>query len=434
MLRCLFSVFLSALSLFLFPAIFPQSALAIYIPGVSDLQEIQGKLDEIDEIFKESNANLIDFCERRSGDQMNLETWYSGKCQDEDGKRIDTMSGDGVGFSDIVLLDIEDRFNQIDPDETLFDKIMKIIEFANQIHANAGSESEMRAALLEQKQQLFQSNGNGIYNSLQNGIPFLLTTPPASTKSYIDYISSNLSRHRIIPQANAQTPGFGFSGLSPFLPIWKAVRNLSYIVFTLAFVLYGFMMMFRVNISAKTAITIQLALPKLILTLLMITFSYAIVGLMIDLMYVTFFAVISLLISQKLIVPDSFAVNWSSGQSGPLLSFLINNFFAIIASPIAITNLIIGGPSIFGFVLGIVGAWLVIGQIIALIITIAVAITYARLIWKLLTAFLSIIISLITAPIILLANVLPGSDTFGSWLRNIFANLSVFPITMILLT
>src|SRR3989339_571958 len=121
MLRCLFSVFLSALSLFLFPAIFPQSALAIYIPGVSDLQEIQGKLDEIDEIFKESNANLIDFCERRSG---------------------------------------------------------------NQIHANAGSESEMRAALLEQKQQLFQSNGNGIYNSLANGIAFLITNPPASTKSY----------------------------------------------------------------------------------------------------------------------------------------------------------------------------------------------------------------------------------------------------------
>ncbi|PIZ24297.1 hypothetical protein COY48_03685, partial [Candidatus Collierbacteria bacterium CG_4_10_14_0_8_um_filter_43_86] len=60
--------------------IVPQSHAAtdlFNIPGVKTMQDY-GK----------------EFCDKRSGDLMNLETWYSGKCAPE----VDTLSGDGVGF------------------------------------------------------------------------------------------------------------------------------------------------------------------------------------------------------------------------------------------------------------------------------------------------------------------------------------------------
>ena len=193
------------------------------------------------------------------------------------------------------------------------------------------------------------------------------------------------------------------------------------------------MMMFRVNISAKTAITIQLALPKLIATLLMITFSYAIVGLLVDLMYVIFYVFISLLVSQKLILADGILVTAASGQAGALMSFLVNGLFSLPASAIGVLNLILGGPSVLSTAIGMIGLG-PLGLIIGIIVFIAVAVSYFRLFWKLLSAILSVIVSLIIAPLILLGNALPGSDTFGTWVRNIFANLSVFPITMILLT
>jgi len=70
------------------------------------------------------------------------------------------------------------------------------------------------------------------------------------------------------------------------------------------------MIMFRIKINPQTAITIQLALPKLIITLLLITFSYAIAGFMIDIFYLIWGIITNLLISQGL------APKWSNFVSG----------------------------------------------------------------------------------------------------------------------
>src|SRR3990170_946800 len=67
-------------------------------------------------LFEKDPADdmIKDFCNRRKGNQMNLEIWYSGKCGGEAG---DPSS---IGFSQIVLLDILSRFQnddltQLDP-------------------------------------------------------------------------------------------------------------------------------------------------------------------------------------------------------------------------------------------------------------------------------------------------------------------------------
>ena len=370
---------------------------------------------------------------------MNLETWYSGKCQDKDGNLLDSFSGEGVGFSSIVLLDLAEKFNgKKKPDRKIGDFFKEIIEFLriNIPDAQSLNQDQINQYLTQKRQELIDQNSTGLLGGVSKGISLLITNPPASTRSYLAYIANNLSRHRIVPAAYAQGPGYGFSGLAPFLPIWRITRNLAYIIFALAFILYGFMMMFRVNISAKTVITIQLALPKLILTLLIITFSYAIVGLMVDLMYVMFYAILSMLESQNLIASTPFGnffIKSTSGQWGLIPSAIFNSVVALPASAIGIINLIIGGPVIFSSLIGLGLFAFGPGFLITLILIIAILITYIKLFLKLITAFLSVVVALIMAPIILLGNVLPGSDAFGPWIRNIFANLSVFPITMTLL-
>ena len=48
----------------------------------------------------------------------------------------------------------------------------------------------------------------------------------------------------------------------------------------------GFMIMFRVKINPQTVVSLQTMIPKLVITLLLVTFSYAIAGLVIDMIYV----------------------------------------------------------------------------------------------------------------------------------------------------
>src|SRR5581483_6429401 len=74
--------------------------------------------------------------------------------------------------------------------------------------------------------------------------------------------------------------------LSPLFPIWTYVRNLAYLCFVILFIFIGFMIMFRIKIKAQTVATIQNTIPRIIIAIILITFSYAIAGFLIDLMYV----------------------------------------------------------------------------------------------------------------------------------------------------
>lgn len=106
--------------------------------------------------------------------------------------------------------------------------------------------------------------------------------------SGIGYIKDRVDNFAIVPVAHAQSssPGFGFDSLLPIQPMWTATRNIAFGIFVIAAVVFSFMIMFRVKISPQVAITVQSAIPKLIIALLLVTFSYAIAGLLVDLMYV----------------------------------------------------------------------------------------------------------------------------------------------------
>src|SRR3990172_5935873 len=70
-----------------------------------------------------------------------------------------------------------------------------------------------------------------------------------------------------------------------------------FIALVLVLVAIGFMIMFRMKINAQTVISVENALPRIIIALILITFSYPIAGFMIDLMYLFFLLVVSVLSS-----------------------------------------------------------------------------------------------------------------------------------------
>ena len=76
---------------------------------------------------------------------------------------------------------------------------------------------------------------------------------------------------------------FGF--LQPVQALWSVFRNISYIGFVIVFVIMGFMIMFRAHISPQAVATVQDSIPRIIIALVLVTFSYAIAGLLIDVMF-----------------------------------------------------------------------------------------------------------------------------------------------------
>lgn len=408
----IFLAVLVSTSLFFAPFSHAASPIVIFEGLPADLQP------------KTANDYLNEFCEKRKGDLMNLETWYSGKC----GDKVDTLSGDGVGFSDIVLLQGMEYLNGSQTEDFILGIVRKlniINEIKEGIEKGAIKPSEINLAEV--------TNNSGIIPALGSFTSKLATTKPASSLDYMAYVSSNLKDHHIVNEAFAASPGYGFTALSPILPLWRAFRNISYLLFALGFVLYGVMIMFRIKIDAKTAASIQLAIPKLIVTLLIITFSYAIVGFLIDISAVISAMVITVLQAGDILTPDALhrIPNVVAGNSslGAIGSFIINAFTAVMVSPFIFFNLIIGG------IVGIAASFATImltslnlGIIVGIIITLAVGISYAKLIFKLFQAYFSIIISLIFSPIILLGNLIPGSNSISTWLMTIIGNLAVFPV------
>ena len=251
------------------------------------------------------------YCDKRKGNQMNLETWYGGKCETDNLEET-------IGFGDIILLDLLEKVagSKTDDGKQLEQLLLELFRSDNSTPTTTPI--------------AFSSTDSALQGSAK-AISFLYQQRPASSIDYLAYVNQNLSNKKIVKPAYAQE-GYGFRVLQPILPVWKALRNVSYFVFIIAFIVYGFMIMFRVKINPQTVISIQLALPKLIATLLLITFSYAIAGLIIDFFYIIAAMGFNLLTLGKIITHEKYtqlASGFGLGISGPLLLSYIHLFLVV---------------------------------------------------------------------------------------------------------
>ena len=299
----------------------------------------------------------------------------------------------------------------------------------------------------------FQESAIG---SLSNYVIAMYSVPPASTKQYIAYAGQSLG---FLPKT-AHAQGTGFNGLSNLLPLWKNFRNVAYLLMAIAMIAIGFMVMFRRRIDPKTVVTVQNALPRIIITLLLITFSYAIVGILIDLMYLSIALAVNMFKPTGLL-PDPGFITSKLGYSTPEKLYttggLLENFANIEVNPYKLFGLNVNAgiaTNISLFILapllalaggGLVGVatggglapiGALIGGIIGLsgpifhaLIAAALLFLFIRLFIFFIGAYIQIIIALLFGPIQIMFEAFPGTGAFSSWFKNLVGNVSIFPIS-----
>jgi hypothetical protein len=305
-------------------------------------------------------------------------------------------------------------------------------------------------------------------------LTFLPMAYPAASGVY--WVESGLRNAGLIPNSYA-AEGIGFASIRPFQSLWKIFRNISYSLLVLVTIAIGFLIMFRIKINPQTIISLENSLPRIVVTLLFITFSFAIAGFMIDLMYIVSALSISVLADSS-VYSESVKTNLLIGNAGTLLGEVFWNvdilnlgyaLFSIIPgflqgivriAVVIITMHLLGwiyipfkhiitgeiaeggwgggllkwALSLFAYtalsaIFGLL-APLILSFVILLITGLLV---FGKIFFLLLATYIRIIISIIFAPIILLGNAFPGRNTFGNWIKNLSADLLAFPVVITLI-
>jgi len=304
---------------------------------------------------------------------------------------------------------------------------------------------------------------------------------PLHTGDYLRYMANNFHNNGIVPRAYAQ--GVGFQGLNPLITVLVAFRNLAYLFVVIIFIIVGIAIMLRVKIDPRTVMTVQNTIPKMIIGLLLVTLSFAIVGVLIDLTYVFTFLLLNIIggafndtsIGQTLWQSASpYDATWtafnnlnctnpgglgqatgcSTGFAGPIwdvagmISHLINT--AINSSAVGtiiniVANAVLIVPFIISVLVNILGGtfnWnantftggtdFLVHLIVWIAIYIGIIIALFRFWLSLVTAYITILFAVILGPLRILGGILPGSPGggFGGWFRDIIGNLLIFPVCL----
>lgn len=280
---------------------------------------------------------------------------------------------------------------------------------------------------------------NSAIGSVTKLMATLYQHPPASGLAYTRHVLANAG----ILAKPAYAQGIGFAGLSPFLPLWETTRNIAYALIVIVMLVIGFMIIFRMKIDPKTIISLQAAIPNIILTLILITFSYAIVGFLIDIMYLVMAIIINVFLT-GMDQTDKMVQLQTDFMTGGIWQLAKCVFSAGFSSLDDI------GRGLAGGLAGATGVATIIGKvftsltllnalaiggggialIFGLILVLGLLFTFIRLLLLLLNSYIQLIISLILGPIRLLTGAVPGRSSFTDWVLNIIANLSVFPTTV----
>jgi hypothetical protein len=267
------------------------------------------------------------------------------------------------------------------------------------------------------------SQGAGIEGAsagMGRAIALMYQERPAETGTFVaDLIHSA----NIAPPAYAQ--GLGFAALNPVLSTWKVFRNLAYLFYVVIFLVIGFMIMFRQKLGSQAVVTAQQALPGIVVSLLAVTFSYAIAGLLIDGMYLFMFLLTAVFtpqlsnLKQLTLDRNIFDIGFQLLTSGGLgtVHEAVNKMISSIvgAGP--------DGQTVTGWIGGL---------LFAIVFGFALLISVFKVFFELLKSYIAIVIAVVLSPLIL-AFALPGKSPFQGWLRGLIGNLIVFPTVLMCL-
>lgn len=252
--------------------------------------------------------------------------------------------------------------------------------------------------------------------------------------SGIEYAKNIVNKLSLVSEVKAQ--GIGYTGLDWLQKYWVGFRNIAYALLVFVVIVFAFMIMFRVKLSPQVVISVQSALPKVIVAMILITFSYAIAGFVIDLMYVVSGLFVLLLKAAGFAAANSDNA-WLMISGTGFGYKLVGGFWVffvmlgytvmfLVAAIWSFTTTLIGGASLFGAIVALIFVVIAVWVLI-LMLWYTIKIPYV-----LLKTLISFYISVITAPVQILAGTLVPSMGFGTWLKKLMADMLVFPVTGLL--
>lgn len=243
-----------------------------------------------------------------------------------------------------------------------------------------------------------------------------------SPVSGIAYVTDLVNKFSPVSSVKAQEDGgFGFTAAGAVKTLWAGVRNFSYGLLVLATIIMAFMIMFRVKLSPQVVITIQSAIPKLVIAMILITFSYAIAGFLIDIMYVVI-GLISLLFN---------STGLSSNSPGELFTLFAEDY-----SIIGVMYLYWIWFVIMAFVSISMSGW---GGIFGIFVFLIAIFSILAILWWSIKIFIEcvknlvmILLTIVIGPLqIGLGTVMPGMG-FGQWLKSLVSYLAFYPVLIIM--
>jgi hypothetical protein len=258
-------------------------------------------------------------------------------------------------------------------------------------------------------------------------ISLVIAKPPISN---VEYFADVYNKINPIKKVYAQS--VGFRALYPILSLWKISRNVCYAFFIIVFLVIGFLILFRSKINPQTVISIENSLPKIVVALLLVTFSYSIVALFIDISELLIYFIAGIYINYTTMggTPPN-VVGYVQTIREP------NSIFSLMSSLNSTTPLVQAINQTIGSLAGgLINALRTLNITTALgelILNIALISALFRTFFGLISAYVNIVLQAIFSPFTFLFGSISVKGGFGEWVKDILANVLVFPATFAIL-
>ncbi|MFH1896036.1 MAG: hypothetical protein ABH814_00985 [bacterium] len=178
------------------------------------------------------------------------------------------------------------------------------------------------------------------------------------------------------------------------LKLWKQSRNVAYFFFIVVMIVGGFMIMFNRQIEPRTAVTVQYLLPRVVLGLLGVTFSYAIVSFGVQMAHVLQFLGYALI---ENMVPDLL-----TGGS-PLYAML--NVLLALFPPVTLFYVFI-----------------------TLVVLLAIIFTAFAFFFATISRFVKLVLLAVVGPLVIAWGSLPGQEeAITNWFKGVLSNVVAIP-------
>ncbi|HOZ44715.1 MAG TPA: hypothetical protein PLN39_01765 [Candidatus Dojkabacteria bacterium] len=230
------------------------------------------------------------------------------------------------------------------------------------------------------------------------------------------------------------TNGYMELSASGITPLWTRTLNIAYVFFVIVMIIGGFMIMFRHKLGGQTMVTLGNVLPKVIVSLIVATFSFAIAGIIID-----FGGLLISIIVNILGITDANPIS----NLGPIMGSVFRGGLGTTAGIVGSLGSLLGLGTIlkaggiaaltgFGpfFLAGLGG----VGLLFALVVLVIIFVGAVNVVLTLLKAYLQLLISVIIGPLQITFGALPGgSSAIKNWVTSILKNVLVFPVVFFII-